>query len=144
MIAIDTNVLLRYLLADDAPQFAKAKKLVINNNPILITDVVLVETVWTLTGKRYEFDRGNICEVLRLLMGDGGFVFEDNQVIWSALRDYEKSTPVRGKSLDFADALIANKAYYSARQKGFSLSGIYSFDKAVAQLDGAKILKGHD
>lgn len=142
MIAIDTNVLLRYLLADDAQQFAKAKNLVKTSNPILITDVVLVETVWTLTGKRYDFDRENVCEVIRLLMGDGGFVFEDNQAIWSALRDYEESKSVRGKSLDFADALIANKARYSARQKGFSLSGFYSFDKAVAQLDGAKILKG--
>lgn len=138
MIAIDTNILLRYLLADDAGQFSKAKKLIADNSPVLITDVVLVETVWTLMGKRYDFDKETVCEVLFLLIGDGGFIFEDNQVIWSALRDYEESKPVRGKGLDFADALIANKSQYTATQKGLTLSGFYSFDKAVEQLNGAR------
>lgn len=140
MISIDTNVLLRYLLADDAKQFIKAKKLITNNRPVLITDVVLVETIWTLMGKRYEIDRSATFGVLRLLMGDGAFVFEDNQVVWSSLRDYENSKPIRGKSLDFADALIANKSHYTADQKGLTLLGFYSFDKAVIQLSGARTL----
>lgn len=138
MIAIDTNVLLRYLLADEAKQFSKAKKLITDHSPILLTDVVLAETIWTLTGKRYQLDKNAISAVLRRLISDGGFLFEDNQVVWSALRDYEASKPVRGKTLDFVDALIANKAHYAAHQKGFTLSGFYSFDKAVVQLNGAK------
>jgi len=64
MIAIDTSILLRYLLADDAKQFAIAKKLTTDNSPVLIADVALVETVWTLMGKRYELDKKTICEVL--------------------------------------------------------------------------------
>ena len=56
MIAIDTNVLLRYLLADDAIQYRKAKVLIEARYPVLITDVVLVETVWTLAGRRYNLD----------------------------------------------------------------------------------------
>ena len=47
MIAIDTNVLLRYLLADDAAQHRKAKALIEAQRPALIVDAVLVETVWT-------------------------------------------------------------------------------------------------
>ena len=140
MIAIDTNVLLRYLLADDAQQHKKAKNLIMNERPVLITDVVLVETVWTLTGKRYKLDKNGICAVVRSLIGDRGFVFEDSQVVWSTLRDYTDANVIRGKSLDFADALIANKAEFSADSKGAELSGFYSFDKAVEQLRGAKSL----
>ena len=56
MIAIDTNVLLRYLLADDAVQHNKAALKIKSSQPVLITDIVLVETVWTLTGQRYKLD----------------------------------------------------------------------------------------
>lgn len=138
MIAIDTNVLLRYLLDDDVKQSSKAKKLIIASHPVLLTDVVVVETIWTLMGKRYSIDKTGICAIVRSLVGDGGFVFEDSQVIWAALRDYEESRTIRGKSLDFADAVIANKAHYCATAKGVELSGFYSFDKATEQLGGSK------
>lgn len=39
MIAIDTNVLLRYLLADDAAQHRKAKALIETQRPALIKAV---------------------------------------------------------------------------------------------------------
>ena len=138
MIAVDTNVLLRYLLADDPGQFKRAKKLITNQKPVLITDVVLAETVWTLMGKRYDFDKSKICGVVRALIGDQGFAFEDSQVIWSALRDYEASKTLRGKSLDFADALITRKSEYVAQARAAKFGGLFSFDKAVAQLSGAK------
>lgn len=131
MIAVDTNVLLRYLLDDDRAQSPKAKTLIISSPPVLITDVVLVEAVWTLIGARYSLDRSTICAILRSLIGDGGFVFEDVQVVWQSLRDYETSKPVNDKSLDFPDALIANKAHYLAATKGGELSGFYSFDKTA-------------
>lgn len=138
MIAIDTNVLLRYLLADDESQYTKAKALIEKQHPVLITDVVLVETVWTLTGKRYGLDKDAVCALVRVLVGDAAFVFESSQVVWSALCDYEESGPVRGKALDFADALIVKKAHFTTENKGFSLSGFYSFDKAIEQLKGSK------
>ena len=138
MIAIDTNVLLRYLLADDARQYTKAKTLIMGQRPALITDVVLAEAVWTLTGKRYSLNKLAICTVVRALIGDNAFVFENNQVVWSALRDFEEAKPIRGKELDFADALIAHKSHKVAAESGAPLSGFYSFDGAVAQLRGAK------
>ncbi len=138
MIAIDTNVLLRYLLADDAGQHNKAKALIKGHRPVLITDVVLAETVWTLTGKRYLIDKQAICEVVRGLVGDGAFQFESSQVVWSALMDYRDSKSVRGKKLDFVDALIAHKARFVAIKEGHVLDGFYSFDKAVGQLEGTK------
>ena len=141
MIAIDTNVLLRYLLADDTTQHARARELIEGCRPALITDVVLAETVWTLMGKRFGFDNAKISVVIRALVGDRGFIFEDSQVVWSALNDYEQSAVIRGKSLDFADALIARKAAYIAREKAEQFGGFFSFDKAVVQLDGAKSVR---
>ena len=138
MIAIDTNVLLRYLLADDDAQYKKARSLIEGKMPVLITDLVLAETVWTLTGKRYKLNKSSICEVVRGLIGDSAFTFESSQVIWSALMDYQDSKPVRGKTLDFADALITHKAHYVANMSGLELNGFYSFDKALEQLEGAK------
>jgi predicted nucleic-acid-binding protein len=105
---------------------------------VLITDLVLAETVWTLAGKRYLLDKLAICEVVRGLVGDGAFQFESSQVIWSALMDYKDSKSVRGKWLDFVDTLIARKARFVAIENGQVLDGIYSFDKAVGQLQGAK------
>ncbi len=134
MIAIDTNVLLRYLLADDAMQYAKANTIIRDQRPVLITDVVLAETVWTLTGKRYNLDKAAVCAVVRSLIGDAAFVFENAQVIWSSLRDFEESKSVQGKALDFVDSLIVNKSRFVAKNMGTQLSAFYSFDKAVAQL----------
>lgn len=139
MIAIDTNVLLRYLLADDQLQFKKSRELIEDQESVLITDVVLVEAIWTLTGKRYGFKKDVLCDVIRGLIGDSAFVFEDIQVIWSSLMDFDEAVQVQGKNLDFSYALIANKARFVSRQKNLQLSGFYSFDKAVAQLTGAKV-----
>lgn len=136
MIAIDTNVLLRYLLADDTDQYRKAKILMTSQAPVLITDVVLIEAIWTLAGKRYNLDKLSICNVVRSLVGDSVFVFEDSQVVWSSLCDYQESKKVRGKVLDFADAFIVNKSYSVAEKMGLKLMDFYSFDKAVSQLRG--------
>ncbi|MES9854620.1 MAG: type II toxin-antitoxin system VapC family toxin [Candidatus Thiodiazotropha sp. L084R] len=138
MIAIDTNVLLRYLLADDASQHNKAKTLIKGHRLVLITDLVLAETVWTLTGRRYRLDREAVCKVVRGLFGDGAFKFESSQVVWSALMDYGDLKSVRGKRLDFVDVLIAHKARFVANEAGQVLDGFYSFDKAIGQLEGGK------
>ena len=45
MIAVDANVLLRYLLNDDAAQADMAANLIKGGDTVLITDVALVETL---------------------------------------------------------------------------------------------------
>jgi len=131
MIAIDTNVLLRYLLADDAQQYTRARNLMASHPSVLITDVVLVETIWTLTGKRYQLDKAAICKVVRSLIEDTAFEFENAQVVWCALNDYDNAEVIQGKQLDFADALIVNKATHTVMTSGKKLEGFYSFDKAI-------------
>lgn len=57
MIAIDTNVLLRHVLQDDDEQSPKASQLFDLHERVLVTDVVLVECIWTLSGKKYQASR---------------------------------------------------------------------------------------
>lgn len=114
MIAIDTNVLLRYLLGDDETQSKKATKLINGSKKVLITDVVLVEAIWTLTGKKYKVDKDGVIRVINALFQEPNICFEDGQAVWCALNDYHKATAVKvgskKKQADFSDALIANKA----------------------------------
>lgn len=47
MLAIDTNVVIRYLVRDDPLQAAKARKLIANND-IFVCTTVLLEAEWVL------------------------------------------------------------------------------------------------
>ena len=81
MIAVDTNVLLRYLFIDDKVEAAKADKLINGKESVLITDVVLVETIWTLKGKKYQLGKTDLVAVIQALFkernieGGGGSEF---------------------------------------------------------------------
>lgn len=141
MIAIDTNVLLRYLLNDDKAQSPKAYRLITGASSVLITDVVLAETIWTLTGKRYKLGKSDIIRVINALFADSNIVFEDSQTIWRALQDYQKELVKEGgkrKEPEFQDALVVNKAIFSARQNQEALEGIYTFDAAAQRLPGTR------
>ncbi|MCG7897872.1 MAG: type II toxin-antitoxin system VapC family toxin [Candidatus Thiodiazotropha weberae] len=140
MIAIDTNVLLRYLLDDDKQQSKRAAKLIDESETVLITDIVLVETLWTLKGKKYKLGKDGLIKVLNSLFEEPNLCFEDDQTVWRALSDFRKAKPTRRKALDFPDALIINKAKYHAESTNQSMDGVYSFDMAAQQLPGAKKL----
>ena len=138
MIAIDTNVLLRYLLEDDARQFEKAVKLISGQQKILVTDVVLVETIWTLQGKKYQLNKDELVAVIQALFQESNIRFEDGQAVWLALTDYRNAKPVKGKEADFADALIVNKSKQIASKENKPFEGSYTFDLAAQALPGAK------
>ena len=140
MIAIDTNVLLHYLLWDDKTQAAKADKLINGSTLVLITDVVLVETLWTLKGKKYKLDKTAMIDVINSLFEEPNIYFEDGQTVWRALNDYRQAKPVgtgnKKKEADFSDALIVNKAKFYATEKGEPLNGVYTFDLAAQLIPG--------
>ena len=139
MIAIDTNVLLRYLLADDEVQSFKAEQLFNGKETVLVTDVVLVETIWTLKGKKYQLSNTDLVAVIQSLFKEPNIRFENGQVVWLALNDYRNARPVRGGKLaDFSDALIVNKARHIANNLSVELAGVYTFDIAAKQLQGTK------
>jgi predicted nucleic-acid-binding protein len=144
MIAIDTNVLLRYLLQDDEAQAKRASAVILGNQPVLITDVVLVETIWTLKGKRYRLGREAIINTINRLFEEPNLVFEDKQTIWRSLVDFRNIKPFKSggkrKEADFSDALIVNKARFIVMERGAEFGGAYTFDIAAQQLPGARKL----
>ena len=142
MIAIDTNILLRHLLDDDHAQSGKAHTLIEKAAAVLITDVVLAETVWTLKGKKYHATKDDIIAVINGLLAEPAIVFENRQVIWAALNDFRTAKPFKTggkpKTADFADALIVRKARVVADAAGESLAAFYTFDRAALALINAR------
>ena len=131
MIAIDTNVLLRYLLRDEEAQAERARCIIECGERVLITDVVLAETTWTLAGRRYRATRADLIDLVNNLLQDSNVRFEDDDVVWSALQAFRRT------EADFADALIVCKARKTAAD-GDELSAFYTFDDAALQLPDAR------
>lgn len=130
MIAIDTQVLLRYLLRDDEAQAERARRVFECGERVLITDVVLAESVWTLAGRRYGATRSDLIDLINYLLQDANVCFEDDEVVWSALQAFRRT------EADFVAALTVCKARQMAAE-GDEFSAFCTFDDAVLQLPGA-------
>jgi predicted nucleic-acid-binding protein len=96
MIAVDTNVLVRFLVRDDATQADRAQEL-IRSSEIWISKTVLLETEWVLRSL-YDFTPQSLAGALRALAGLGTVFLEDGGAVAKALEWFEQG-------LDFADAL---------------------------------------
>ncbi len=138
MIAVDTSVLLRYLLHDDEAQAARAEAVFGAAETVLITDVVLAETVWTLSGRKYRLAKVELVAVLERLFSEPNVRFEDDQAVWRALQAYRSTAPAdeagSAKGAGFADALIVFKALRAASDSDETLNGVYTFDAAMGRL----------
>lgn len=144
MIAIDTNVLLRHILEDDAEQSPKASQLIEKRTEVLITDIVLIETIWTLLGKKYQAGREDIIALVTSLIAEPAIKFENPQAIWAALSDFQEKRPQYdegGRKLklpDFADALIINKAKLIAKHANDPMITVYTFDSGALRITGTR------
>lgn len=131
MIGIDTNVLLRLLLDDDPSQNSRIDALMAAHarvpGSVLISDVVLAETVWTLRTV-YEQPKSALLAAVSGLLAQAAFAFEHRGVIERAVADF------RGSSAGFSDCLIAAK--HAALGCAFSAT----FDKKMRALPGMKLL----
>jgi predicted nucleic-acid-binding protein len=74
-------------------------QLIKGSTPVLITDVVLVETLWTLKGKKYRLNKKAIIDVLNSLFEEPNICFEDGQTVWRALNDYRHAKPANDAGL---------------------------------------------
>jgi predicted nucleic-acid-binding protein len=106
VIALDSNVLIRLLADDDARQCARARAAVAsaekNGQAVLLNDVVLAETMWTMV-RRFKTPKSKLLEVIRGLLDSGTFVFESRVCLEETLRLFERS------AADFSDCLIVAK-----------------------------------
>ena len=96
MIAIDTNVVVRFLLNDDPDQAERARRL-IEAEEVFVPTSVLLETEWVLRGA-YKRPQALILELLRAFLGLPNVTVQDWQVATMALEWAERG-------MDFADAL---------------------------------------
>jgi predicted nucleic-acid-binding protein len=63
-LALDTNVLVRYLTWDDPDQSPRAAHLIESADTIILSTIVLCETVWVLR-RAYKFQPAAIIPILR-------------------------------------------------------------------------------
>ena len=131
MIGVDTNVLLRLWLNDDRAQSKRIDQLLAEHGglpgSLLVTDIVLVEAVWTLKSA-FEQDKPDQLIAVRSLLEETAFAFEDREAVAAALTLFESG------SCGFADCLVVAK---HARQ-GCDFTA--TFDRGMRKLPGVKVI----
>ncbi|HJD55763.1 MAG TPA: type II toxin-antitoxin system VapC family toxin [Rickettsia endosymbiont of Pyrocoelia pectoralis] len=125
MIGIDTNILVRYLTSDDKVQSIKATKLIERyfgqENSIFINNIVICELIWVLE-KGYKYSKEQIISVLKEIFSTIEFSFENHQVLWLSVLEYENY------KADFSDILIGKLNIFNG------CSYTVTFDKAASEL----------
>lgn len=96
MIAIDTNVLVRVITADD-PEPLETATTAMSQEQLWLCKTVLLETEWVLRFG-YELSRDIVHEALRRVLGLTNLDVQDRGAVLTALGWY-------GEGVDFADAL---------------------------------------
>ncbi len=96
MIALDTNILARFLLKDDLAQFKLATELLSRDTICTAPPTVMLELVWVL--ESYDCMREEIVLALHTLLGLPNFKPKSFEALCHATRGYEAG-------MDFGDAL---------------------------------------
>ena len=126
MRAIDTNVLVRLIVRDDAKQLRMAQDFITAG--VWVSHVVLVETLWVLESV-YEVDRRGIAETVETALDHPDLTIQDAAAVSAALATFRKRPKV-----DFSDCLILE----IARKAGHQPLG--TFDRNLARVEGAEAL----
>ena len=130
MIALDTNVLVRFLVDDDVDQAKIAGTLIdrlTDAAPGFIGREVLVELVWVLE-RAYGYERADIAAAFDGLLSATELLIEDADDIGLALELY------RNDGFGFADLMIVA----AARRAG--AVELVTFDRKAARLSGVRLL----
>lgn len=130
MIALDTNVLVRYLVNDDTQQAQVARDLLTNltaENPGFICREVVVELSWVLE-RIYGFSRDQIASVFEELIATAELDVEVAADVIRAAEGYRRG------GAEFSDRMIAAAAVRNGKIP------LYTFDRQAAQLADAVLL----
>lgn len=119
MRAVDTNVIVRYLMGDDPEQTGKARG-VIGRETVFVPRTVVLEVEWVLRGV-YGLKAAQVIPALRRVAGLPGVTVEDAPMVAKAM-DWAEA------GLDFADALHLAAAG--------ECEGFVTFDKAFMRSGG--------
>ena len=96
-IALDTNVVVRLLVNDDAAQARRARALLATGDEVGVPVTVLLEAEWVLRSA-YGFPSPQVMTFLRALLGLPGVSTDNAHEVAAAITACEQG-------LDFADAL---------------------------------------
>ncbi len=131
MPALDTNVLVRYLVQDDPAQFAAAGRLIgrcLDEGLSLFVPVTVVpELEWVLRSN-FGFAKGDVLRALSSLFSASELTLESERALEVALQLYREGTA------DFADCLHIALATQAGEQP------LWTFDKGAAKVSGARLL----
>ncbi len=131
MIGIDTNVLLRLWLNDDAAQGRRIDALLASHGmaagAVLVTDVVLAEATWTLKTV-FAQDKAAQLLAVRSLLQEPAFAFEDREAIEAAAALFAAG------NAGFSDCLVV------AKHAKASCEFTATFDRAMRKLPNVKLL----
>ena len=127
MKALDTNILIRFLTADDLKQYQLVNELFEmaeqNNQTLLISQLVIIEIFWVLKTS-FKTPRKDIISALDDILGLEFLFFQSR----NTLEQLVKLAP-EYPSLDLADLFIALAA------KDLGATSIISFDKKAQAFD---------
>jgi len=132
MPALDTNVLVRYVVQDDTLQFAAAKRLVrqclADGRSIFVPVTVALELEWVLRAS-YGYGKDDVLQVLSSLLSADELNFESERALEVALQLFREG------AADFADCLHIALATQAGEQP------LWTFDKGAAKVIGAQMLR---
>ena len=126
MQAIDTNVLVRLLVRDDARQASAADEFI--GPGAWISHLVLAETLWVLESV-YGRNPAQLAVALEMLLEHESLAVQDGDTVAAALTHFK-----RKPALGFSDCLVLE----IARKAGHTPLG--TFDKGLAKLAGTQQL----
>ena len=130
IIAVDTNLLVRYIVRDVPEQAEAADRLLESltvNEQGYVSREVVIEMVWVL-GRSYGFSRVEITNVVLDLVDTESLIVESADDIIGAAVAY-----ARGDG-DFADLMIL----VAAQRAGCET--LYTFDRKFARVEGVTLL----
>lgn len=130
MPALDTNILVRYLVADDKKQFISAQTLIEssdNEDGLFLSLSVVVELEWVLRSL-YKFDKPTLITIFNQLLDTRELVFQDEDVLEIALNLFTEN------NADFSDCLHIATAYV------YDYAPLITFDRKASRVTGAKLL----
>ena len=124
MKALDTNVLVRFLVRDDKKQadivYRLFKRAESKNEPFFVPLLVVLETIWVLESV-YEIPREEIRASLQKLLLMPILIFEAQSALQRTLSSAQTN------KIDFADLLIAHSAKFS------NCDGVLTLDKKASK-----------
>ena len=131
MVALDTNVIVRYLVRDNPHQAEAARALVEGltpENPGFICREAMVEIAWVLK-RVYRFSRAQISETLVELTASESILVECSDEVAAAAYRYGEG------GAEFADLMILSAAMRAGA------GPLHTFDRKLSRIKGTVLVE---